>query len=133
MSRLDQAYVFRNRIMCFVREHKAPPHKLAAEFLRAGLRPMNVFEEVVQPVNIPQESEKLNYNADRLVASALTQTYEYKDAARLLMPDLCLFSWTFSCGGSSIVLWPTLDLKQVSHAEDDDVIKSAARPGHRDS
>ena len=80
-SRIDQACVFRNtdgsRILSFVREYKAP-HKLTVEYLRAGLRPMDLREEVIQRLTVPQEAEeKLNYNADRLVASAVTQTYEY--------------------------------------------------------
>ena len=80
-SRIDQACVFRNidgnRSLSFVREYKAP-HKLTVEYLRAGLRHMDVREDVVQRLTIPQESEeKLNYNADRLVASAVTQTFEY--------------------------------------------------------
>ena len=80
-SRIDQACVSRNidgnRTLSFVREYKAP-QKLTVEYLRAGLRSMDVREEVVQRLTIPQDSEeKLNYNADRLVASAVTQTYEY--------------------------------------------------------
>ena len=39
---------------------------------------MDLREEVVQRVTIPQESrERLNRDADRLVASAVTQAYEY--------------------------------------------------------
>ena len=80
-SRIDQACIFRNtdgsRILSFVREYKAP-HKLTVEYLRAGLRPMDLREELIQRLTVPQETEeKLNYNADRLVASAVTQTYEY--------------------------------------------------------
>lgn len=80
-SRTDQACVFRsiqgNRSLLFVREYKAA-HKLSIEYLRAGLRPINVREEVVQRPTIPQDpGEKLNYNADRLVAAAVTQTFEY--------------------------------------------------------
>ena len=79
-SRIDQACIFRNvggeRCLSFVREYKAP-HKLTVEYLRAGLRSMEV-KEVVQRLTIPQDQgEKLNYNADRLVASAVTQTYNY--------------------------------------------------------
>jgi hypothetical protein len=80
-SRTDQACVFRNiqgdRSLLFVREYKAA-HKLPVEYLRAGLRPMDVREEVVQRPTIPRDpGEKLNYNADRLVAAAVTQTFEY--------------------------------------------------------
>ena len=70
------ACVFRNidgnRSLLFVREYKAA-HKLSVEYLRAGLRPMNVREDVVQRPTIPQgPSEKLKYNVDRLVAAAVT-------------------------------------------------------------
>jgi hypothetical protein len=80
-SRTDQACVFRNihgnRSLLFVREYKAA-HKLSVEYLRAGLRPMNLREDVVQRLMIPQDpGEKLNYNADRLIAAAVTQTFEY--------------------------------------------------------
>jgi hypothetical protein len=80
-SRTDQACVFRNiqgnRSLLFVREYKAA-HKLSVKYLRAGLRPMNLREDVVQRPTIPQDpGEKLNYNADRLVAAAVTQTFEY--------------------------------------------------------
>lgn len=80
-SRTDQACVFRNihgnRSLLFVREYKAA-HKLSVDYLRAGLRPMNLREDVVQRPTIPQDpGEKLNYQADRLVAAAVTQTFEY--------------------------------------------------------
>ena len=80
-SRVDQACVFSNvdgnRMLTFVREYKAA-HKLTVQYLRAGLRPMDVRKEVVQRLTIPQEpGAQLNYNADRLVAAAVTQTFEY--------------------------------------------------------
>ena len=80
-SRIHQACVFRNiqgnRSLLFVREYKAA-HKLSVEYLRAGLHPMNLREDVVQRPTIPQNpGEKLNYNADRLVAAAVTQIFQY--------------------------------------------------------
>jgi hypothetical protein len=80
-SRVDQACVFSNidgnRSLTFVREYKVA-HKLTIQYLRAGLRAMDVRKEVVQRLTIPQEpGEKLNYNANRLVAAAVTQTFEY--------------------------------------------------------
>src|SRR5271154_351884 len=80
-SAIDQACVFRNaqgdRSLLFVREYKAA-HKLTVEYLRAGLRPMEVREEVIQRATIPTDpEEKLKYNADRLVSAAVTQTFEY--------------------------------------------------------
>lgn len=52
--------------------------QVICRYLRAGLRPMDLREDVVQRLTIPQDpGEKLNYNADRLVAAAVTQTFEY--------------------------------------------------------
>ncbi|KAK6810459.1 hypothetical protein RU639_013789 [Aspergillus parasiticus] len=64
----------RNTLLTTV-EYK-PPHKLSVENLRAGLRDMNFWEEVVRPNSIPtEESAKLTYNAAWLTASAVTQEY----------------------------------------------------------
>ncbi|KAK9358014.1 hypothetical protein V1504DRAFT_365678, partial [Lipomyces starkeyi] len=53
-----------------------PPHKLSVENLRAGLRPMDFYEKVVQRVTIPtNRDEKLRYNAEQLTGSALVQQY----------------------------------------------------------
>ncbi|KAK9311311.1 hypothetical protein V1524DRAFT_387905, partial [Lipomyces starkeyi] len=53
-----------------------PPHKLSVESLRAGLRPMDFYEKVVQVVKIPTpRNEKLRYNAEQLTGSALVQQY----------------------------------------------------------
>ncbi|KAM5440953.1 hypothetical protein MferCBS31731_004092 [Microsporum ferrugineum] len=53
-----------------------PPHKLQVEYLCAGLRPMNLWEEVVQRPTIPTDTdEKLVYNAERISASVLVQEY----------------------------------------------------------
>jgi hypothetical protein len=80
-SRTDQICVYRSledrRSLSFIIEYK-PPHKLSVEYLRAGLRPMNLWEDVVQRRTIPNDpGEKLNYNADRLTGAAITQTFEY--------------------------------------------------------
>lgn len=54
------------------------PHKLTKEVLRAGLRAMDVPEEVIHRSTIPTDPyEKFNYNADRLVAAAVIQIYSY--------------------------------------------------------
>lgn len=80
-SAVDQACIFRHadgdRSLLLVREYKAA-HKLSSAYLRAGLRPMAVRAEVVQRATIPNDTEeKLQYHADRLVAAAVTQTFEY--------------------------------------------------------
>ncbi|KAE8155549.1 hypothetical protein BDV40DRAFT_311062 [Aspergillus tamarii] len=64
----------RNTLLTTV-EYK-PPHKLSVENLRAGLRDMNFWEEVVRPNSIPtEESAKLAYNAAWLTGSAITQEF----------------------------------------------------------
>ncbi|RAK74288.1 uncharacterized protein BO72DRAFT_410546 [Aspergillus fijiensis CBS 313.89] len=65
------------RSLAYIIEYKAA-HKLTDAFLRAGLRPMNLVEEVVQRVTIPTDlDEKLCYDAAFLSCAAVTQTYEY--------------------------------------------------------
>ncbi|XP_044714468.1 metalloprotease-like protein [Hirsutella rhossiliensis] len=51
-----------------------------APHLRAGLRPMNIYKEVVNRKTIPPSVDpdgRFEYHAERLTASALTQTYHY--------------------------------------------------------
>lgn len=63
--------------LLFVIEYK-PPHKITAQMLRAGLREMNVLEDVVDRPTIPSdEVEKFQYHAEKLVAAAVAQTYGY--------------------------------------------------------
>ncbi|KAJ5737408.1 uncharacterized protein N7483_002533 [Penicillium malachiteum] len=53
-----------------------PPHKLPTEILHKGLRPMDLWREMVRSNKIPQEeARKLKYNAEKLVCSALVQEY----------------------------------------------------------
>lgn len=66
----------RNRLL-FIIEYKAA-HKLTTRFLRAGLRPMNLWQEVVQQATYPtDDEEKHQYNAERLTGIAVTQAYSY--------------------------------------------------------
>lgn len=84
--RPDQICVYRSddttsarRNMVYVCEYKAP-HKLTAQHLRAGLRPMNVYEEVVNRKTIPTSADPdalFQYHAERLTAAAISQTYHY--------------------------------------------------------
>ena len=63
--------------LLFIREYKAP-HKLTKEALRVGLRAMDLPAEVINRSMIPNDPcQKFEYNSDRLVAAALTQTYSY--------------------------------------------------------
>ena len=63
--------------LLFIIEYKAP-HKLTKEILRVGLREMDLSMEVINRPTIPTNPQKkFAYNADRLVAAAMTQTYSY--------------------------------------------------------
>ncbi|KAL1953417.1 hypothetical protein VTO42DRAFT_2824 [Malbranchea cinnamomea] len=71
------------RHLLYIIEYKAP-HKLTNAYLRAGLRHMNMFEQVVQRLTIPTHpAEKLQYNAELLACAAVTQVYEYMMKAGL--------------------------------------------------
>ncbi|KAJ5084786.1 hypothetical protein NUU61_009365 [Penicillium alfredii] len=53
-----------------------PPHKLPVATLRIGLRPMDLWKEMVKSNKIPTDKDaKLRYNAERLVCSAIVQEY----------------------------------------------------------
>ncbi|KAK8071892.1 hypothetical protein PG996_005240 [Apiospora saccharicola] len=84
--RPDQICVYRAdstvsapRTMVYVCEYK-PPHKLTAPHLRVGLRALNIYKEVVNRKLIPTSADpsaRFQYHAERLIASAITQTYHY--------------------------------------------------------
>ncbi|KAJ6133114.1 hypothetical protein N7471_008329 [Penicillium samsonianum] len=53
-----------------------PPHKLSIEALRVGLREMDLWKCMVRSNKITTDrAEKLKYNAERLVCSAIVQEY----------------------------------------------------------
>ncbi|CAG8899420.1 unnamed protein product [Penicillium egyptiacum] len=53
-----------------------PPHKLPVATLRTGLRPMDLWKDMVKSNKIPTNKEaKLRYNTERLVCSAIVQEY----------------------------------------------------------
>ncbi|KAG0154617.1 hypothetical protein PDIDSM_185 [Penicillium digitatum] len=53
-----------------------PPHKLSVEALRVGLREMDLWKCMVRANKITTDhAEKLKYNAERLVCSAIVQQY----------------------------------------------------------
>ncbi|KAI2616262.1 hypothetical protein GGR54DRAFT_631762 [Hypoxylon sp. NC1633] len=67
------------RAMLYVSEYKAP-HKLTPAQLHKGLRPMDIYKEVMNRQTIPTDDDPValfQYNAERLTAAALTQTYNY--------------------------------------------------------
>ncbi|KAH7112736.1 hypothetical protein EDB81DRAFT_768295 [Dactylonectria macrodidyma] len=84
--RPDQICVYRSndvlattRTMIYVSEYK-PPHKLTAPHLRLGLRAMNIPKDVVNRKTMPTSVDPdalFQYHAERLTASAVTQTYHY--------------------------------------------------------
>ena len=93
-TRADQFCVYGEsggtRRPLFLVEYK-PPHMLSVGNLRAGLRDMDLKKEVFDRVKVPiykekpeeqitpededAKQEKLQYNADKLVAAVLTQTF----------------------------------------------------------
>ncbi|KAK3338662.1 hypothetical protein B0T25DRAFT_561127 [Lasiosphaeria hispida] len=65
--------------IAYIVEYKAP-HKLTLPQLRAGLRQMDIYKDVVNRAEIPVEQDLeglFAYHADRLVAAAVTQTFHY--------------------------------------------------------
>ncbi|GFF96253.1 hypothetical protein IFM53868_08444 [Aspergillus udagawae] len=78
-SKPDQFCIHRmdgNRSTLLTTVEYKPPHKLSVASLREGLRPMNFWQEVVQPDRVPtKEPEKSSYNAAWLVGSAIVQEF----------------------------------------------------------
>ncbi|KAF4582231.1 Protein kinase-like domain protein [Ophiocordyceps camponoti-floridani] len=71
------------REMLFVCEYK-PPHKLTTLHLRAGLRSMDLYREVVNRQTVGTDKEgRFEHEAEKLTASAVTQTYHYMMEAGL--------------------------------------------------
>ena len=71
--------------MAYIIEYK-PPHKLTLPHLRLGLRSMNIYEDVVNRPTRPDSkdaTEFFQYQADRLAAAAVTQTFDYMIEAGL--------------------------------------------------
>ncbi|KAF5966010.1 hypothetical protein FCOIX_12685 [Fusarium coicis] len=65
--------------MVYISEYKSPC-KLTVQHLRVGLRPMDIYMEVVNRKTIPTSVDPdalFRYHAERLTASAITQTYHY--------------------------------------------------------
>ncbi|KAG5756711.1 hypothetical protein H9Q70_000689 [Fusarium xylarioides] len=65
--------------MVYISEYKSPC-KLTAQHLRIGLRKMDIHKEVVNRKTIPTSMDPdglFRYHAERLTASAITQTYHY--------------------------------------------------------
>ncbi|KAI4127954.1 MAG: hypothetical protein LQ341_006738 [Variospora aurantia] len=57
-----------------------PPHKATRELITAGLRPMNLEESVIKPLEDPAPSSskgKFQRAADKFVAMIVTQTFSY--------------------------------------------------------
>lgn len=84
--------------LLFVIEYKAP-HKISKEILRAGLREMNVPEDIINRSSIPTDpSKKFQYNADKLVAAVVTQIYSY------MLESGCEYSCIIA-GDAIVFLW----------------------------
>ncbi|GMG22202.1 unnamed protein product [Aspergillus oryzae] len=78
-SKPDQFCIHRmdgNRGILLTTVEYKPPHKLSVASLREGLRPMDFWQEVVQPDRVPtEEPEKSRYNAAWLVGSVIAQDF----------------------------------------------------------
>ncbi|KAJ6438008.1 protein kinase-like domain [Purpureocillium lavendulum] len=74
-----------SRTRAFICEYK-PPHKLTVQHLHVGLRIRDIYNEVVnrKTMPTPEDTEaRFEYHAERLTASAITQTYHYMIEAGL--------------------------------------------------
>ncbi|KAK0710822.1 hypothetical protein B0H67DRAFT_635372 [Lasiosphaeris hirsuta] len=81
LIRPDQICVFRSsggdRTLAYIIEYKAP-HKLTAQHVREGIRPLDLLCDVVNRPTIPNSpDDRFRYFADKLSAAAVTQTYHY--------------------------------------------------------
>ncbi|ROT38428.1 hypothetical protein SODALDRAFT_333001 [Sodiomyces alkalinus F11] len=82
--RTDQICVLRNTDgqseIAYVIEYKAP-HKLHTSHLDLGLRPMSIFDQVVNKPTVPTdampENDRMQHYAELLSTAAVTQTYHY--------------------------------------------------------
>ncbi|KJZ68998.1 hypothetical protein HIM_11614 [Hirsutella minnesotensis 3608] len=80
----DQICIYRSdargrRARAFICEYK-PPHKLTTRHLHLGLQVTDIYKEVVNRRTIPTSEDpdaRFAYHAERLTASAITQTYHY--------------------------------------------------------
>lgn len=73
------------RRIAFVVEYKAP-HKLTPLCLLAGLHDMDIYRDVVNRATVPPSDDvdaHFEYSSERLVASAICQTYHYMIEAGL--------------------------------------------------
>ena len=95
-NRADQYCIYRDidgkRELLFLVEYK-PPHKLSINNLMMGFREMNLQEEVIDRVDIPNPiptnetdgipatdeaiAARLQYNADKVIMAVATQTFHY--------------------------------------------------------
>ncbi|KXJ84814.1 hypothetical protein Micbo1qcDRAFT_129052, partial [Microdochium bolleyi] len=77
-------YVYRHdnidqtqRSLAFVVKYK-PPHKPTLLYLHTSLREMDIQQEVVNRSTMPTDKDELfSYQANRVIAAALSQTYYY--------------------------------------------------------
>ncbi|OAQ59515.1 protein kinase-like domain [Purpureocillium lilacinum] len=81
----DQICVYRSdathgsRTRAFICEYK-PPNKLTVQHLHVGLQVRDIYREVVNRKTIPTSEDpeaRFKYHAEKLTASAITQTYHY--------------------------------------------------------
>lgn len=78
-------------IPCFIVEYKAP-HKLTIAHIKAGLRPMNPWNDIVNNSEISPESDrkaKVVYYSSRFIAAVVTQTFSSMIEAGLEYGYIC--------------------------------------------
>lgn len=108
--------------LLFIIEYKAP-HKLTKEMLRAGLRAMNVPKEVIYRPTIPTDPhEKFNYNAEKVVAAAATQTYSYMlqsgaEYSCIMTGEAIVFFW-IKADDSNTLYYHLAEPNEEAHAGD---------------
>ncbi|KAE8355480.1 hypothetical protein BDV28DRAFT_155401 [Aspergillus coremiiformis] len=105
-SRPDQFCIHRvdsnTKTMLTTIEYK-PPHKLSVENLRAGLRPIDFYNEIIAPDTLPTDGpEKLRYNAIKLTGSAVVQEYH------VMIQEGCEYS-CLTTGLGNVQLWVPYD------------------------
>jgi hypothetical protein len=92
----DSICVYKNRdgrhTTAFIIEHK-PPHKLPIDSLRAGLRLMELVPEI-----LVVGDKRSQHDADKLIATVMTQTFDY-------MINLGLEYSYLTTGESYVFLW----------------------------
>jgi hypothetical protein len=110
--------------LSYLIEYK-PAHKLPETGLEKGLRAMNVHQEVVQQYRIPTDKERRQqYDADKKVAFAVTQTLDYMIKSGLEYSYLStgkafIFLWVKDADDPTTVFYHLIAANGERHTADD--------------